>query len=59
VLQCSPHTIRRRALAYGLAEPGQRVYTDTAQPDGTVEPTCTSRAPATSTGTQTTLRNWP
>lgn len=42
VFRCSPRTVRRRALDYGLAQPGERVYTDTAQPDGTVARVYTS-----------------
>ncbi|KAF7335893.1 hypothetical protein MSAN_02326300 [Mycena sanguinolenta] len=36
VFNCSSRTIRRRLLRYGLSEPGERVYTENQQPDGTV-----------------------
>ncbi|KAJ7016296.1 hypothetical protein C8F04DRAFT_982155 [Mycena alexandri] len=35
VFGCSARTVRRRALAYGLSQPGRQVHADTAQPDGT------------------------
>ncbi|KAJ7786755.1 hypothetical protein B0H14DRAFT_2400263, partial [Mycena olivaceomarginata] len=57
VFRCSPRTVRHRALAYGLAEPGQRVYTDTAQPDGTVARVYTSSTRQVSAITDAELGN--
>jgi hypothetical protein len=36
LFNCAPRTIRRRALEYGLVEPGAPVYTDTPRTDGTI-----------------------
>lgn len=36
VFGCSSRTIRRRALENGLAQPGEPVYRDQEQPDGTI-----------------------
>ncbi|KAJ6465464.1 hypothetical protein C8R45DRAFT_496141 [Mycena sanguinolenta] len=36
VFNCCSRTIRRCLLSYGLSEPGERVYTETQQPDGTL-----------------------
>lgn len=51
----SARTIRRRALEYGLVEPGQPVYTDTPQPDGSVSRTYTSTSAPVSTITDDEL----
>ncbi|KAK7034243.1 hypothetical protein R3P38DRAFT_2913557 [Favolaschia claudopus] len=42
-------TIRRRALEYGLVEPGEPVYTDTPQEDGSISRTYTSTSAPVST----------
>ncbi|KAJ7798084.1 hypothetical protein B0H14DRAFT_3492899 [Mycena olivaceomarginata] len=51
----SARTIRRRALKDGLVEPGQPVYTDTPQPDGSVSRTYTSTSAPVSTITDDEL----
>ncbi|KAJ6477881.1 hypothetical protein C8R47DRAFT_984653 [Mycena vitilis] len=55
VFNCSSRTVRRRALAYGLALPGAPVYTDTSRPDGTVARTYSSTTRAMSTLTDEQL----
>lgn len=45
---CHPKTIRRRALENGLVHAGAPVYQDTSLPDGTIQCTWTSSAPAIS-----------
>ncbi|KAJ7036201.1 hypothetical protein C8F04DRAFT_1210129 [Mycena alexandri] len=42
VFSVSSRTIQRRALEYGLVQPGEPIYTDTPQPNGTVSRTYTS-----------------
>ncbi|KAF7341677.1 hypothetical protein MSAN_02066000 [Mycena sanguinolenta] len=42
VFHVSARTIRRRALEYGLVQPGQPVYRDVSQADGTIARTYTS-----------------
>ena len=37
VFRCSSRTVHRRAVDYGLLEPGEPVYTDHLQPDGTIQ----------------------
>ncbi|KAJ7310755.1 hypothetical protein DFH08DRAFT_655757, partial [Mycena albidolilacea] len=49
VFHVSARTIRRRALEYGLVEPGLPVYTDTLHADGTVLRTYTSTSVPVST----------
>jgi hypothetical protein len=49
VFNVSSRTIRRRALEYGLVEPGVPVYTDTPQADGSVSRTYTSTSAPVST----------
>jgi len=36
IFNCNPRTIRRRALEYGLVEPGTPVYVDFEQDDGSI-----------------------
>ncbi|KAF7349147.1 hypothetical protein MVEN_01437000 [Mycena venus] len=48
VFGVSARTIRRRALDYGLVQPGVPVYTDMPQPDGTVVRSYTSTSPPVS-----------
>ncbi|KAF7377212.1 hypothetical protein MSAN_00140900 [Mycena sanguinolenta] len=55
VFHVSARTIRRRALEYGLVEPGAPVYTDAPQPDGTVSRTYTSTSAPVSTITDEEL----
>ncbi|KAJ7073444.1 hypothetical protein B0H15DRAFT_740062, partial [Mycena belliarum] len=55
VFGCSARTIRRRALLYGLAQPGQPVYTDTRQTDGTITRSYSSTARPVSTLTDDQL----
>ncbi|KAJ7165184.1 hypothetical protein C8R46DRAFT_862922, partial [Mycena filopes] len=55
IFDCSTRTIRRRALAYGLAQPGEPVYTDTPQLDGTVARTYQSTSRPVSTLTDPEL----
>ncbi|KAJ6493489.1 hypothetical protein DFH09DRAFT_947095 [Mycena vulgaris] len=55
VFNCSARTVRRRALQYGLAQPGQPDYNDTVQPDGTVARSYTSTSRAVSTLTDSEL----
>ncbi|KAJ6531696.1 hypothetical protein B0H10DRAFT_195296 [Mycena sp. CBHHK59/15] len=55
VFNCSPRTIRRLAIKHGLAQPGQPVYNDSAQPDGTVARSYTSTSRAISTLTDSEL----
>ncbi|KAJ7265822.1 hypothetical protein C8J57DRAFT_1069107, partial [Mycena rebaudengoi] len=54
IFQCSARTIRRRALEYGLAQPGQPVYATARQEDGTTARryTSTSRPVSTLTDAQ-------
>ena len=49
VFSVSARTIRRRALEYGLAQPGAPVYTDTSQQDGSTSRVYTSTSAAVST----------
>lgn len=44
----SSRTLRRRALDYGIAKPGQPVYVDTAQADGTSQRVFNSMTPLVS-----------
>ncbi|KAJ7026509.1 hypothetical protein C8F04DRAFT_966327, partial [Mycena alexandri] len=48
VFGVSAQTVRRHALEYGLAEPGEPVYTETPQPDGSTSHTYRLTAPAMS-----------
>ncbi|KAJ7710327.1 hypothetical protein B0H17DRAFT_1223315 [Mycena rosella] len=49
VFNVSARTIRRRALEYGLVEPGAPVYTNTEQADGSTSRTYASTSAAVST----------
>ena len=50
VMKCSPRTIRRRALEYGLSHEGPPVFQTVPNPDGTVSQTWfSSSTPARST----------
>ena len=55
VFKCSARTIRRRALEHGLVVPGQPVYADEHQPDGTITRTFTSSTRPVSTITDEQL----
>ena len=55
VFNCSARTIRRRALRYGLAQPGHPVYVNTPQPDGTVTRSYSSTSRPVSTLTDEQL----
>ncbi|KAJ7242125.1 hypothetical protein C8J57DRAFT_1084558 [Mycena rebaudengoi] len=55
IFNCSARTIRRRALEYGIADPGHPVYTDTPLADGSSVRTYSSSAPAVSTLTDEEL----
>ena len=49
VLQCSPRTVRRRALELGLADPAPPVFMETLEADGTITQTHTSTTRPVST----------
>ncbi|KAF7345496.1 hypothetical protein MVEN_01568100 [Mycena venus] len=55
VFRCSARTVRRRLLHHGLSEPGQRVYNDTPQADGTIARSYTSTSRPVSTLTDSEL----
>jgi len=42
VFKCSARTVQQRALEHGLVDPGDPVYTEEDQPDGTILRTFTS-----------------
>ncbi|KAF7346893.1 hypothetical protein MVEN_01441500 [Mycena venus] len=55
VFRCSACTVRRRLLHHDLSEPGQHVYNDTPQADGTIARSYTSTSRPVSTLTDSEL----
>ena len=49
IFGCSSRTIHRRAVEYGILQPGEPVYTDSPQPDGTIRRTYQSSTRPVST----------